>query len=208
MTKQTAEIRAEKLKNILKKLECGKHVQNRTLQAWLTEEEFADIDYEWENQKELREELMDKPDEIIEYEKRLKKALFAYNKYTSYKNRSTTKKAKNISDMHFERLLEYLQEIIYTDPSLSEWFDRELDFSFNGNLSIDPIGIPRVITSRSLDCQSNHFKSSPYPKLTKNQVKQNIVSEAIDYINNPPKESTQANKDKLKELLDKIKNSP
>ena len=201
MTKQTAEIRAEKLKQILDKLENGGHVQNRKLQTWLTEEEFANIEYEWENQKELREELKDKPDEIIEYEERLKEALFAYNKYASYKNRNTINKAKNNSDNHFERLLEYLQEIIHADPSLSEWFDRPLDFSTSGNLSIDPIGIPRVITSRSLDCQSKHFR-----KLTKNQVKQNIVSNAIYKIDHHSEYNELEIKDKLKTLLANIKN--
>lgn len=200
MTKQTAEIRTEKLKAILKKLESGEHVQNRTLQTWLTEEEFANIEYEWENQKELRKELKDKPDEVIEYDKRLQKAILAYNKYASYKDRNTIKKAKNDSDKHFERLLEYLQEIIEADPSLAEWFDRKLDFSFGGNLSIDPIGIPRVNTSRSLDTQASHPR-----KLTKNHVKRNIVSSAINHINNPIKDDDRI---KLKRLLANIKNSP
>lgn len=203
MTKQTAKIRARKLNTILKRLKNGEHVQNRDLQKWLTDDEFVAIEHEWENQKELREELTDKPDEIIEYEKRLKKALFEYNKYASYKNRNTIKKAKNNSDNHFERLLEHLQEIIYADPSLAEWFDRPLDFSTSGNLSIDPIGIPRAITSRSLDSQSKHFR-----KLTKNQVKQNIVSHAIDKINNSSKYTNSYINNKLKTLLANIKNSP
>ena len=205
MTKQTAVIRAKKLNQILDKLENGRHVQNRDLKRWLTEDEFAAIEHEWENQKELREELKDKPDEIIEYQKRLKKALFAYNKadnHSAKHNRQAAKKGFGNADTHFEKLLEYLQEIIDADPALCEWFDTTPDFSTRGNISIDPIGIPRVITSRSLDVKSRHHR-----KLTKNQVKRNIVSHAMDNINYSSKDTNSNIKDKLKELLKTIKNS-
>lgn len=195
---QAEKKRAEKLQKILTKLQNGEHVQNKMLKTWLTEDEFAAIEYEWDNQKILREELKDKPDEIVEYEKRLRKALFAYNKadhHSSQKNRKAAKKGFGNADTLFERLLEYLEEIIDADPTLCEWFDRELDFSFGGTLSIDPIGIPRVITSHSLDCQSIHPR-----KTSKNQVKQDVVSNAINQIHKQVLVDTKAFKDKLKKL--------
>ena len=188
--------RAKKLQQILTKLENGEHVQRRTLKTSLTKDEYSALDDDWEEQKELREELKDKPDDIIEYEKRLKKALFAYHKYASYENPKTIEKAKNNSDNHFERLLEHLQEILHADPMLCQWFDRPISFEHGEEPGLDPITIPRVVTSRSLDCQSTHFR-----KLNKNQIKQDIVSNAINQINNQAIDiDPQAFKDKLKKL--------
>jgi len=34
-------------------------VQNRQLQTWLSEEEYAQLEYEWKEQLELRNELKD-----------------------------------------------------------------------------------------------------------------------------------------------------
>ena len=191
---QAEKNRAKKLQQILTKLQNGEHVQNRMLETWLTEDEFADIERQWKEQKELREELKDKPDEIIGYEKRLKKALFAYNKYDTCKNRASIKKAKGIADTHFEKLIEYLQEILHADRTLEFWFDRNISFEHGEEPGLDPTSVPRVNTSRSLDCQSTHFR-----KLTKNQVKQNVVEYALSNINNQAIDP-QVFKDKLKKL--------
>jgi hypothetical protein len=39
-------------------------VQNRQLKTWLTEDEYAQIESEWKEQLELREELKGKPSEL------------------------------------------------------------------------------------------------------------------------------------------------
>ena len=41
-------------------------MQNRQLKTWLSEDEYAQIEAEWQEQFELREELKDKPSEIKE----------------------------------------------------------------------------------------------------------------------------------------------
>jgi hypothetical protein len=47
----------DKLNSILKKLMRGENVQNRQLQTWLSEDEYAQVDIEWDTQKLFREEL-------------------------------------------------------------------------------------------------------------------------------------------------------
>ena len=202
------EKRVKKLQQILTKLQNGEHVQNRMLKTWLTEDEFSAIEYEWKNQKELREELKDKPDDIIEYEKRLKKALFAYNKADNHSSRGNSKAAKKgfgNADTHFERLLEYLQEILYADRTLEFWFDRNISFEHGEEPGLDPISIPRVVNSRSLDCQAEHHLKQC--QLTKNQVKQNIVESALCNINSKTISPNLKLKQsaKLKDMLSKIK---
>jgi len=57
-----------KLEAVAAKLNRGENVQNRQLQTWLSEDEFAQIEAEWQEQLELREELKDKPIELQRYE--------------------------------------------------------------------------------------------------------------------------------------------
>ncbi len=200
----------KKLQQILTKLQNDEHVQNRTLKNCLTDDEFESISEQWEEQKELREELKDKPAQIKEYEKRFKKAEFAYSKANDHSLQGNRKAAKNgfkDAESQFERLLVYLEEILYSDPSLAECFDREICFEHGKEPSIDPVGMPRTITSRSNNRQSDNDRMQ-----TKNQIKQNVVSFAIEQIEYQLSFSTSENehsdidiKEKLKHLLDKIK---
>ena len=71
--------RLSKLEEIADKLRSGKNVQNRQLQTWLSEDEYAQIEAEWQEQLALRSELKDKPSELKRYEEKLKQATFNYN---------------------------------------------------------------------------------------------------------------------------------
>ena len=57
--------RLTKLEVIADRLKRGENVQNRQLQTWLSEDEYAQVDIEWQEQLELREELKDKPGDLI-----------------------------------------------------------------------------------------------------------------------------------------------
>ena len=63
-----------KLTAIADKLKRGENVQNRQLQTWLSKDESAQIELEWLEQLELREELKDKPSDLQRYEEKLKQA--------------------------------------------------------------------------------------------------------------------------------------
>ena len=68
--------RLAKLEGIAEKLKRGKKVQNRQLQTWLSEDEYAQLEYEWQEQLELRGELKDKPSDLKRYEEKLREATF------------------------------------------------------------------------------------------------------------------------------------
>ena len=53
--------RLNKLEAIANKLKRGENVQNRQLQTWLSKDEYAQIESEWQEQIAPREELKDKP---------------------------------------------------------------------------------------------------------------------------------------------------
>ena len=61
-----------KLERKVDTLKRGENVQNRQLQTWLSESQYAELEQAWEEQLEIREELKDKPDDLGRYEEKLK----------------------------------------------------------------------------------------------------------------------------------------
>ena len=112
---KTEQNRLAKLNLMLNELRCGKNVQNRQLQTWLSEDEYAQVDIEWQEQLELREELKDKPDDLKRSEEKLKQATFNDNKAERFRkrgNKDKSTKFHNLSESHCEDALEILQAII------------------------------------------------------------------------------------------------
>ena len=172
--------RLHKLKAIPGKLNHGENMQNRKLQTWLSEDEYAQLDAEWRGQLELRNELKDKPNDLERYEEKLKQATFNYNSAegnSSKGKHTTTKKFCNKSESLCEDALEILQEILHYESSLRVWFDRDISFEVGGDLSADIVSLPRLVTS------SSHKKLCDDSRLTSKQsVVLALVERAISSI--------------------------
>ena len=172
--------RFKKLEGIADTLKRGENVQNRQLQTWLSEEEYEQLEYEWQEQLELRSELKDKPSDLKRYEEKLKQATFNYNRAEGYSKKgkhSTAKKFYNKSESLCEDALEILQEILHCDSNLRVWFDRDISFDVGSDLSADIASLPRLVTSRS------HEKLSDDSRLTSKQsVKLVVVERAMHNI--------------------------
>ena len=169
--------RLTKLEAIAAKLKRGENVQNRQLQTWLSEDEYEQIAAEWETQKNFREELKDKPDELKRYEVKLKEAIMMRNRSDAYHQKgkkSAAYKLDSKCESLCEDALEILQEIVAADASLQIWFDRNLDFSHGGIIDASLGNLPRLITSRSIE------KLSDDSRLVKKiYVKISVVERAI-----------------------------
>ena len=83
-----------KLEVIADKLKRRENVQNRQLQTWLSEDECAQLEAEWQEQLELREELKDKPSDLKRYEEKLREATFNYNRAEGYSSKGKHTTAK------------------------------------------------------------------------------------------------------------------
>ena len=169
--------RLNKLEAIADKLKRGENVQNRQLQTWLNEEEYQQLEYEWQEQLELRSELKDKPSDLKRYEEKLKQATFNYNRAEGYRSKgkhSTSKKFYDKSENLCEDALEILQEILHYDSSLRIWFDRNISFEVGGDLSADIASLPRLVTSRS--CEKLNDDGRLIGKIG---VKLSVVEQAI-----------------------------
>lgn len=193
--------RLAKLETIADKLKRGENVQNRQLQTWLSDDEYAQLELEWQEQLELREELKDKPSDLKRYEEKLREATFNYNRaegYSSKGKHDTAKKFYNNSESLCEDALEILQEILHYDSSLRIWFDRDISFEVGGDLSADIVSLPRLVTSRS------HEKLGDDRRLTNKQsVKLAVVERAIHNIG---RDAASASKDDVSKL-DKFLNT-
>ena len=95
--------RLSKLEAIADKLNRGENVQNRQLQTWLSDDEYEQIASEWDTQKNFREELKDKPDELKRYEDKLKEAIMMRNRSDAY-HRKGKKSAEYKLDSKCESL--------------------------------------------------------------------------------------------------------
>ncbi len=155
-------------------------MQNRQLQTWLGEQGYKEYEDSWSNTVDQRNLLIRKSGTIIEYEERLKKAILLYNRGEAASQRGRQSRLLHAkAQAAFERALLYLEEQLSIDPSLQIWLDRHCDFTVNGNISLDPIGMPRAITSRSLDNLSDGIKTD-----SKRQCKIRAVEVEIDRIQN------------------------
>ena len=191
--------RLRKLEGIADKLKRGENVQNRQLQTWLNEEEYEQLEYEWQEQLELRSELKDKPSDLKRYEEKLKQATFNYNRaegYSSKGKHSTAKEFYDKSESLCEYALEILQEILHYDSSLRVWFDRDINFEVDGNLNADIVSLPRLVTSRS------HEKLSDDSRLTSKQsVKLAVVERAMHNIGRDAAPASKPSASKLDKFL-------
>ena len=191
--------RLNKLGGIADKLRRGENVQNRQLQTWLKEDDYAQLEYEWQEQLELRSELKEKPNELKRYEEKLRQATFNYNRaegYSSKGKHSTAKTFYNKSESLCEDALEILQEILHYDSSLRVWFDRDISFEVGGDLSADIVSLPRLVTSRS------HEKLSDDSRLTRKQsVKLAVVERAISSIGRDTAPASKSTVSKLDKFL-------
>jgi hypothetical protein len=192
------ETRLAKLHDLLMRLRRGEIVQNLQLQTWLGEQGFKEYEDNWSNTVDQRNLLSRKSGAIIEYEELLKKAILLYNRGEAASQRGIRSARQLLAKAQaaFEKALLYLEEQLSFDPSLQMWLDRHCDFTVNGNLSLDPIGMPRAITSRSLDNLSDGIKTD-----SKRQCKIRAVETEIERIQNPTLQLSNSDiADKLKKL--------
>jgi len=198
LTRQEAK-RLARLKVIADKLKRGENVQNRQLQTWLSEDEYAVIDAEWKEQLALREELEDKPSELKRYEEKLNRAQMMRNRADAY-HRKGQKAAASSLDAKCESVcedaLEILHEIVTADSSLQLWFDRELDFTHGSLIDANLSSLPRLVTSRSNEKQRSDIRA-----MSKREVKLSVVERAMQAIGRDKRAAPKDTQTKLRDFL-------
>ena len=195
------EDRLTKLRGLFDKLKRGETVQNRQLRLWLGERGYKVYEGEWANSVEVRKSLSTKPSELVEYEELLKKATLLYHRgeRASISGQfSVSRPLHEKAQVAFERALLRLEELMSQNPSLQMWLDRHCDFTANGTLHLDPISVPRTITSRSADRVGIGIGAFA---LSKRQCKIRAIEDEIGRIENPTEDlSGESISEKLQKL--------
>lgn len=131
----------------------------------------------------LIEMASNKPAEISGYEALLSVADRLHGQMDSLSGRGHHHSAKRIgakADTAYEKAIERLAEIIDADPALQMWFDRPISFDVrSGGYSLDPVDVPRCVTSRSLN---NLGGISNWGVRSKSDIIREAVSAAIQEI--------------------------
>lgn len=178
--------RKEKLEELLARLKQGGNVQNRDLRTWLDEEAYAAYEAEWAGQLEIRVMLKDKPEDIRTYEQLLRKAQLFENR-TAAANARLRKQSAQASlskaQAGYERALEFLDDAISADPSLTAWLDRTVNWSPEECPSLCADDVPRAITSRRLGSGGGGWRGA---LMTKRELKVTILMRALENANALP----------------------
>ncbi len=168
--------RTVELAQIEQKLRDGEHVQNRTLQTWLTEAEYAEIDEAWQQQQRMRSGSKSKPNSIKDYEAMLKRAQFYDGKAAGEEARGHVA-AANRSYLACQNELSaaviYLQERSKSDPAFITWLDRSIPADIK---NVQLSDMPRSITSTGKDVRVQ--------RLSKSEVKTAVVQAALQRLVN------------------------
>ena len=182
----------QRLESLKYRLENGEDVAVRDLKNALTESEFA----EYENMWEMHQDLQSFGNHGSSgYDEFLKQGLLHYNKAECGRfNKEDSKRFRNKAETCFEKALEQLKVDVQLDPNVAAAYDRQLDFTERGDLSLSPVGMPRRIDSRSLDNLID-VHGSARVKVTKRSLKIRIVKQSLADFDNR-KESVEGRKDK------------
>lgn len=178
--------RKEKLKELLARLKRGGIVQNRDLRTWLGEEAYAAYQAEWAEQIEIRALLKVKPEDISTYEQLLRKAQIFENRAAAANARSRQQSAQVLfakAQAGYDLALEFLEEAVAADPSLTAWLDRAVKWSPQECRSLCAVDMPRAITSRRGGIRGGGWRGA---LLTKRELKVTILMRAIENGNAMP----------------------
>lgn len=190
MARFNNETRKKRIKELIKIIEKGLEVAKRDFDNAVGKDFAKLYKQRWAEQQELRK--MEAPSEVKEYEQMLQEALMMYGRYEQFNVNKTTKtdtlinRQKTLDELSaktdslFEDAMERLEEIITADQNLRIWFDREIDFNFGSDLSIDPIGMPRVITSKSMDNLAKDEGMKRFGWKTKKEVRVSVLKDALE----------------------------
>ena len=203
--------RLKRIRKRLDQLQQGKDVHVRDIENALTPNQFVAMEAAWAEQIKLRKP--EKPAGIKKYEEALNKAVLLHGKLDAQAGKiANLDDLKNRVDRAFEDAWQTLQEIVEADQTLRSWFDRDIDFGFDTDLGLDPIRMPRVVTSRSLDNIGNPKNAFNHKSRRQNKIEALEAAEReladffmTDEAKAAKKQKAQTDAAKLQTLLKKVK---
>ena len=143
--------RHQRLEQLLERLSAGEDVSRRDLSRLLKLQQFQALNRSWQDEQASCSYA--KPPELKKYETVLRTGVLQYNRYEALHKKVDAYRGKHLNELaqsHLYKALECAIELVESDASLLAWFDRDpRECQFD-----DPVGMPRVITSKSFENQA------------------------------------------------------
>ena len=160
--------------NLIELLKAGQEVSLRDFRNAI---DICDLE-EYEQLLEQRRSEIDwmtSLDGSSDYDSWLKKGLLAYGKGENCRGKKSSKYHRE-AQRCFEQAIECLQSDCSSNPSIIAAYDRDIS---NGDYSLDPVGMPRRRTSKSLDNMASIDKTLNKSKL-KLQILESVYARLIE----------------------------
>ena len=154
--------------NLIELLKAGKEVSLRDFKNAIDKDDFDEYEQLLE-QRRSEIEWMASLDGSSDYDSWLKKGLLAYGKGENCRGKKSSKYHRE-AQRCFETAIECLQSDCHSDPMIGAAYDRDIS---NGEYSLDPVGMPRRRTSKSLDNMASRDKT-----LNKTKLKLQVLESA------------------------------
>jgi len=202
----------ERIAKLIYRLECGNDIQNRDLKSVLTDDEFKQYESEWESHLDWKSGV--NYEYSSKYDDLLKKGDFANNKAESGRfGKEATTKLYREAENYYERALEALEEESQMNPMIGASYDRSYNTLTSSNTDPSYHGMPRRLTSKSLQNQGNVVYSSSggstniKDKVTKRDFKLKALKESLENFERRGTESdvSEITSERLKKLLANLK---
>lgn len=165
------------LVGVIKRLEDGQFVSNRSLARHLSADEFSEYLNLCQQQKILRDRFKTRPVAVDVYQQDLKRADFNYVQAMAYQEQGDADNARVFAELSIQqnqKNLLRLQQQAQQQVALHEWFDRSLTELNESELT--PEQMPRIITSFSRFKRDNH--SFALIEIDKQTLKLQAVTQA------------------------------
>jgi len=160
--------------NLIELLKAGEEVSLRDFKNAIDKDDFDEYEQLLE-QRRYEIEWMTSLDGSSDYDSWLKKGLLAYGKGENCRGKKSSKYHRE-AQRCFEQAIECLQSDCSSNPSIIAAYDRDIT---NGDYSLDPVGMPRRRTSKSLDNMASIDRTLNKTKL-KLQVLESVYARLVE----------------------------
>lgn len=159
--------------NLIELLKAGKEVSLRDFKNAIDADDFDEYEQLLE-QRRCEIEVMTSLEGSSDYDSWLKKGLLAYGKGENCRGKKSAKYHRE-AQRCFETAIECLQSDCSSNPMIMAAYDRDISYS---DYSLDPIGMPRRRTSKSLDNMASIDRTLSKSKL-KLQILESVYARLV-----------------------------
>ena len=164
--------RLKRLQKHLANLKAGGSISKRDMKSLLTDEQMQRYEDEWQSAQDYKQSIIDGRWELESYTKKLKVADAIWTRYEDTKAANQKAETENAAQSAYESALEHLEELLDANSAIEIYLDRPVSFEHGEEPGISACTVPRYRLSTS-----HHATLEPF--LTKNDIKADIVEDAI-----------------------------